>query len=254
MPKTWDEIAQQKYNRRLIAAEIKWDGDKTSDSIEVPFGNMRPVLIAVDNQTPSALTATLEYLVTYNDGNAQAVISEEDGGAVTVTVAEAGKEGNDYSIAVVLPEDPEAATDLAVDLVGSVIVITLAVKEDGEEFIPDDTKNTATLIAAAITNDLEGFTAEVTTAGKFTKEIAPVQFTGGLVPVWGELVDADGDAIGFDVATASEGEGEDEIEAATACFGPVEAWPRFYGGRLTLSASGTPPDEDTITRVFVQQT
>jgi hypothetical protein len=65
-------------------------------------------------------------------------------GVVTITAAAAGPAGN-YPVSVVNGTGADSA--LAVALVGGTIVVTLGT--DAEE-APDDTKNTATLVRAAI--------------------------------------------------------------------------------------------------------
>jgi hypothetical protein len=229
MIKSWAELTQ----RTLAKSIIEWDGVAKSKNVNVPVAR-NPVLIVLDNKSKSALTATLQQLVTIDDTNASATI-----GDITITADEAGAQGNEYSVEVVVPESAEA-TDLVVELTNKVITITLAVDATGT---PDDTKNTVELIIAAINAEetgIEGFTASGT-GTVISAAVEPVQFTGGTTEVWVDFFSLEETAISISVAAEK-----------TACFGPFQSFPKFLKGRITLSADSAPTDKET-TRVIVQE-
>jgi hypothetical protein len=245
LPKSWAQLSQ----RTLVLQKITWDGKIDSATVDVPPAR-GPVLIAIDNadQAEESLTVTLEQKVRIDDTNASAQISEGDG-VVTVTCDEPGPDGEKYSIKVVVPE-VDAATDLEVALEGMVIVVTLAMKADNDTFIPDDVKNTAALVAAAINGEegeeetgIPGFTAEASGGGStpFTDAVDPVQFSGGTTEIYFSQYDAEGQELKLTVA------GEQR-----RIFGPFDYFPRFLGGKITLTAAETPVDKD-VTIVQVQE-
>lgn len=242
LPQSWTQLSQ----RTLALKKITWDGDTKTDTVIVPPAR-GPVLIAIDNagQTEEALTITLEQKVRIDDSNASAQISEGDG-VVTVTCDEPGIEGEKYSIKVVVPE-ADKATDLEVALEGTVITVTLAMKADSDTFIPDDTKNTAALVAAAINGEGEtgipGFTAEASGGGAtpFTDAVEPVQFSGGTTDIYFPQYDSEGQELALTVT------GEQR-----RIFGPFDYFPRFLGGKITLTASDAPTNKD-VTVVLVQE-
>lgn len=229
MIKSWAEVSQ----RTLVKSTVEWDGEVKSLTIDVPVAR-KPVLIVLDNQSKSALTATLQQLVTIDDTNASATV---DG--LTITADEAGAQGNEYSINAIVPKSEEA-TDLAIELIDKTIAITLAVDETGT---PDDTKNTVAA-AVAIINDaetgLDGFTASGT-MGTVSATVEPVKFAGGTTEVWADYFELEETA--FSLTGAAE---------KVRCFGPFQAFPKFLKGRITLSADSAPTDKET-TRVIVQE-
>lgn len=245
-PKSWADLSQ----RTLAIKTITWDGEKNVDTVTIPSAR-GPVLIAIDNegQAEEELTVTLEQKVRVDDTNAYAQIGEGDAGVVTVTCDKPGSDGDKYSIKVVVPE-VDKATDLEVALEGTVIVVTLAMKADNDTFIPDDEKNTAALIAAAINGEegeedsgIPGFTAEASGGGAtpFTDEVDPVQFSGGTTDIYFPQYDSDGQELELTVA------GEQR-----RIFGPFDYFPRFLGGKITLTATEAPTDKD-VTIVHVSE-
>jgi len=243
LPQSWTQLSQ----KTLALETITWDGKKKADTVTVPPAR-GPVLIAIDNagQAEKALTVTLGQKVRIDDTNASAQIGEGDTGVVTVTCDEPGLEGEKYSIKVVVPE-ADKATDLEVALEGTVITVTLAMKADSDTFIPDDTKNTAALVAAAINGEGEtgipGFTAEASGGGAtpFTDAVEPVQFSGGTTDIYFPQYDSEGQELALTVT------GEQR-----RIFGPFDYFPRFLGGKITLTASEAPTDKD-VTVVQVQE-
>lgn len=245
LPKSWLGLSQ----RTVAVKTITWDGEKKVGTITLPPVR-GPVLIAVDNNDQAqALTVTLQQKLRVDDTNASAQIGEGETGVVTVTVDEPGPDGEKYSIKVVVPE-VDAATDLEVALEGMVIVVTLAMKADNDTFIPDDVKNTAALVAAAINGEegeeetgIPGFTAEASGGGStpFTDAVDPVQFSGGTTEIYFSQYDAEGQELKLTVA------GEQR-----RIFGPFDYFPRFLGGKITLTAAETPVDKD-VTIVQVQE-
>ena len=228
-PKSWGEANQ----RKLIHRVLKWDGEATVQTVDIPLAS-KPVSIAVDNQSGKALTLTFAHLIRTDDTQASAKVSTDDDSFYTVTVEEPGKAGDEYMVQHVLPEDPEEATDIEVELKGKLITVTLAVKADNGDFIPDDDKNTAALIAAEI-DALDGFsaTADGNGSGVFSDAMDdPISFSGGTTPRWASLYDSQGLALSISIA--------DQIRRI---YGPFHYFPRFLGGRLTLTATGTPDAE-----------
>lgn len=246
MPQSWTQLSQ----RTLALETITWDGKKKADTVTVPPAR-GPVLIAIDNadQAEEALTVKLEQMLRIDDTNASAQIGEGETGVVTVTCDEPGSDGDKYSIKVIVPE-VDAATDLEVALEGTVIVVTLAMKADSDTFIPDDSKNTAALVAAAINGEpgvedsgIPGFTAEASSGGAtpFTDAVEPVQFSGGTTDIYFPQYDSEGQELALTVT------GEQR-----RIFGPFDYFPRFLGGKITLTASEAPTDKD-VTVVQVQE-
>ena len=100
--------------------------------------------------------------------------------------------------------------------------------------LSDDDKNTAALIAAEI-DALDGFSAEADGdgSGVFSDPMdEPIPFSGGTTPRWASLYDDQGQALSISIA--------DQIRRI---YGPFHYFPRFLGGRLTLTATGTPDAE-----------
>jgi len=228
-PKSWGEANQ----RKLIHRVLKWDGEATVQTVDIPLAS-KPVSIAVDNQSGKELTLTFAHLVRIDDTQASAKVGTGDDSFYTVTVDKPGKTGNEYMIQHVLPEDPEEATDIEVELKGKLITVTLAVKADNGDFIPDDDKNTAILIAAEV-DKLDGFTAthDGDGSGIFSDATDdPIFFSGGTTPRWASLYDSQGLELSISIT--------DNIRRV---YGPFHYFPRFLGGRLTLTATGTPDAE-----------
>ena len=236
IPKSWAQVNQ----RQLVKATIEWDGTLDEAEVLIPTA-VKPILIAVDNVPNVAMTLTLEHLIRIDNTNASADIGEGTDGVVTITADDAGALGDTYTVEVVVPEGAEEATDVVVALTDTAIVITLAVDALGD---PDNAKNTATLIAAAI-NDAEtglaDFTAEASGdgSGTFATAIEAVKFTGGTTEIWAEVAAADGTALEYDVPVKSK-----------VVFGPIEHFPRWLGGRIAIEAASAPTENDvTIVQV-----
>lgn len=229
-PKSWGEANQ----RKLIHRILEWDGEGTAQTVDIPLAS-KPVSIAVDNQSGKALTLTFAHLIRTDDTQASAKVSTDDDSFYTVTVEEPGKAGDEYMVQHVLPEDPEAATDIEVELKGKLITVTLAVKADNGDFIPDDDKNTAALIAAEV-DKLDGFTAthDGDGSGIFSDATDPIPFSGGTTERWASLYNDQGNELSISIA--------DKLRRV---YGPFAYFPRFLGGRLTLTATGTPDDDKT---------
>lgn len=236
LPKTWGEINQ----RRLAHQVIKWDGAAKVQTVDLPL-TTKPVHVAVDNQSGQTLALTLAHLLRIDDTNASAKVGEGANSFYTVSVDEPGADGEKYSIQHVLPVDTEGETDLEIDLTDNLITITLAVDASGN---PDNNKNTAKLIANAI-NDaetgLEGFTAtyDGDGSGVFAEATEPIGFTGGTTERWASLYNSEGTALSISIT--------DNIRRV---YGPYYYFPRYLGGRVTLTA-GTAPEDKTITIVQI---
>lgn len=230
--KKWTEV-----NQRLIGVgAVEWDGDITSGYIPVKVST-RPVMILVQNKPDTALTMTLEHYIRTDDTIASAQIGEGENGVITVSADEPGAWADNVSVAVTLPEDPQGATELDAYWINGVIKVVLAVDELGA---PDDTANTAALIATAI-SEIPGYTAEASGDGSgiFDTEIEAVKLTGGATEIWAEMTAAGGAAVSFTIGAKK-----------THVFGPVSGFPRWKGGRIKLTA-GSAPTEDTVTTVEV---
>ena len=229
-PKSWGEANQ----RKLIHRVLKWDGEATVQTVDIPLAS-KPVSIAVDNQSGKELTLTLAHLLRIDDTNASAKVGEGANSFYTVSVDEPGADGEKYSIQHVLPVDTEGETDLEIDLTDNLITITLAVDASGN---PDNNKNTAKLIADAINDGetgLKGFTAEYDGVGSgvFTQAHEnPIPFTGGTTERWASLYNSEGLELSISIT-----------DKARRIYGPFHYFPRFLGGRLTLTATGTPDAE-----------
>lgn len=220
------------FNKTVVDETITWDGENDTQYIIVPLTRMLvPSFIAVKS-TP-AITLSLEHYFADEDAQSTVTIGDEEGGQVTITAADEGDLG--YIVKVVLPEDPEGATDLDADLDDEtgVLTITLAVDAEGD---PDDTKNTASAIATKVAT-LEEFTTEKDTDGVIGE--GEYEFTGGIVPWWADTTDPDGEAYALPISASGSG-----------VFGPFPAWPRGLKGRIKVTAT-TPSDGDT-TRILVQ--
>lgn len=89
-----------------------------------------------------------------NATKAKATIGSGDNGTVTITCDSVGTEGNNYEVAIVISEEANAA--MSAEIVSNVITITLGTGSSAG--VVDSAKNTATLIATAI-SALESFTA-----------------------------------------------------------------------------------------------
>lgn len=110
-----------------------------------------------------------------NTNSATNTIGSGDNGTITITVDKYGTEGNDYTVEVVIGDG--ASVDLSAELTDTNLVITLAT--DSEE-AADDTKNTATLVTAAI-EAIDGLSAVASGTGATALSAAEESslFTGG---------------------------------------------------------------------------
>jgi len=110
-----------------------------------------------------------------NKAKASIAIGSGDNGVVTTTYDNYGETGNDYSLEVVVGSGNNIA--MSAELTGTKITVTLGTGVAGAV---DDTKNTATLIAAEITA-LDGFTATASGTGAtaFTTAITEDVLSGG---------------------------------------------------------------------------
>lgn len=232
-PKSWSEVNQ----RKLIHRVLEWDGDATIQTVDIPLTS-RPVNIAVDNQSGKSLTLTFAHLIRIDDTRASAKVGEGANSFYTVTIDTPGKAGDGYAIQHILPEEPQEETDIEVGLKGKLITVTLAVKADNDDFIPDPDKNTAILIAAEV-DKLDGFTAthDGDGSGIFSDATDPIPFSGGTTERWASLYNDQGNELSISIA--------DKLRRV---YGPFSYFPRFLGGRLTLTATGAPNDK-TITIV-----
>lgn len=237
LPKSFREIQEDRYNRTLLYRDIEWDGESEEVEIEIPVST-QPVLIAIDNAQEQQLTATFEQLIKLTPVGATATIGDPAVATITVTCETPGLEGEKYKIIVVNAEETDA--DLSAALEDDIITVTLATNASGE---PDDTKNTAASVATEIAK-IEGFTAEAVGSGvivAFGEGDEPVQFSGGLSPTWASLYDSEGSQLSLTIAGKT-----------AKVFGTFDYFLRFYGGKITLTATSA-PEADGLTTVIVQE-
>lgn len=238
LPKSFREIQEKRFNNTLFKQDIVWDGESEEVEIEIPVST-QPVLIAIDNVQDESLTATFEQLIKQTPVGATAIIGDPDGATITVTCETPGLEGEKYKIIVVNAEEADA--DLSAELEDNLITVTLGTDAEGE---PDDDKNTATLVATEIAK-INGFSAEASDDGSgiisaFSDD-EPLQFSGGMDDTWAPLYDSEGNELSL------------EIDGETArVFGPFDYFPRFLGGKITLTAESAPA-KDGLTTVIVQE-
>ncbi len=236
LPKSFREIQEDRHNRTLLYRDIEWDGESEEVEIEIPVST-QPVLIAINNVQGKELTATFDQKIILTPVRATATIGDPEVATITVTCETPGLEGEKYKIIVVNAEEADA--DLSAELEDDLITVTLGTDEGG---LPDDEKNAASLVVAEIA-EIEGFTAKASGGG--TGVIAaidePVPFTGGLSPAWASLYDAEGSELSLTIA------GE-----TAKVFGTYDYFLRFYGGKITLTASSA-PEADSLTTVIVQE-
>jgi len=110
---------------------------------------------------------------------ATAEIGSGDNGTVTITAAAVGVAANDFTIEVKINETASQA--LAANKTGDVYTVTLGTDSEGD---PDDTKNTATLVAAALDAlDDIGAAASGTGATALDEAEAVKNLAGGVEPV-----------------------------------------------------------------------
>ncbi len=234
-PKSWGEANQLK----LVHHTIEWDEEATSAEVLVPLAS-RPVNIAVDNQSNQALGLTFAHLLRVDHAQAIATIAADGSEKLTLAYKDPGPAGNEYSVEIVVPDE---AAELTVTLDGKLITISLATKEDSEDegtIIPDDTANTLAAVYASLTDALDDLFT-VTYEGDdppedvFKAAVPPVLFTGDATPVYAPLYDADGDELEITVPAKT-----------TRVYGPFAYFPRFLGGKLTLTTDTTPEGATTV--------
>ena len=236
LPKSFREIRESRYNKTLLSKDIVWDGVLKKVEIEVPVST-QPVLIAINNVQDQALTATFDQKIILTPVGATATIGDPEVETITVTCGTPGLDGEKYKIIAVNAEEESA--ELSAVLEDNLITVTLGTNAEG---LPDDTKNIASLVVTEIAK-IEGFTAEASGDGNgvIAAIEEPVSFTGGLSPTWAPLYDSEGNQLSLTIA------GE-----TAKVFGPFDYFPRFYGGKITLTAA-TEPGKDGLTTVIIQE-
>ncbi len=257
-PRQWSAIWAEKHNRELLKKTVKW-GKDTSEVVDLPMPvGHDSVLLAIDNQTDKSLTGTIAQLLRFDDANGSAVITCEPEGegepeseTITITslVKGVGKDsperirfaldagGEDAIISPtveVLPYGTAGRTE---------VLITLVVDGEGQ---PDPSANTASAIVAAIEGG-EGLMDILSAqySGEGTGVVSAndddtIDFTGGQEAIWAPLYDSDG--VELELVVNDE---------ECIVFGPFNYFPRFLGGRLTLTA-GEAPTEDGVVVVQMQ--
>ena len=235
LPESWAEIRQKKGNRTIVDTIIQWDGEKLSDIVEIPVPpNLGPVLIAVNNVQSEPLVLTFSHYLRIACGYAFAQIGEGENGVITITSDTPGS--NDYFIEITTVEGDNRSLIVAIHPILAGQIISVCLGTDGEG-LPDDTKNTAELIAEIIDN-LTGFSATYSGTGEtpITERIEAIQFEGGIIETWAILYDSEGN----DIEVTIPGE-------KVRVYGPFYHFPRFLKGRITLTADFAPSAEETTT-------
>lgn len=215
----------------------KWDGVASTLAIEVPIVSGM-LLAAVSNQSGRELTATCDYLVDRYADNARAQIGSGTDGVVTITHDVPGREGDTFTVLVRTLDEPGPLSAFRME---GQLTILLAVDDEG----PIDEENTAALVAAAINDGAREFTAVASGSGSgVVEEIdAPVPFTGGMVDVWAPLYGLDDQKVSLTIP-------DDSFRV----YELPRHFPRFLGGRLTLTAASAPAvDTTTWVRVVASQ-
>lgn len=141
------------------------------------FGRLDPSGgISMPVNTPIVITnASAAFNDTTGSTSATGVIGSGGNGTVTTTVTAVGTAGNSYTIQVVLGVGLNVALSAAV--VGTAITVTLGTDGAGAT---DATKNTATLVAAAV-DAIAAITSVASGTGATALTLAegPTTFTGG---------------------------------------------------------------------------
>jgi hypothetical protein len=239
MPKSFAEIRAEKSNYPILKEVIEWDGLAESAKVEVPAIGGH-CLIAVENGSDQALTLTFEHRTYYEEFNASAQLTTNGTDTIEISIDEPGPEGNEYSIEVKLGDYDGADIPLsaALDAETKKITVTLATGATGGI----DAENTANDVATVL-NEIPGITATVDGEGTgvIVPTVSDVSFEGGyaesLVPIYG-LDDQE-----LELTVAAE---------KSKTFVPIEYFPRFLGGVITLTA-GTAPTDETTTTVFIRE-
>ena len=239
MPKSFKEIRAEQSNYPVLKQVIEWDGVADSATVEVPAIGGH-CLIAVENGSDQALTLAFEHRVYYEEFNASAQLTTDGSDTIEISIDEPGPEGNEYSIGVALGTyvDEDIPLSASLDPDTKKITVTLATGSTGSI----DAENTADDVAAVL-NEIPGITAEAT--GEGTGVIAPtdgdVSFEGGyaesLVSVYG-LNDQE-----LKLTVAAE---------KSRAFEPLDYFPRFYGGVITLTAAEAPTNKK-VTTVYIRE-
>jgi hypothetical protein len=156
-------------------ANITLDDNEDDDAIVLTAidggtaGNGITVAVTVPDAPNAILSHTQTnrafVILTATDSGDSATVDIGEGanGTVTVTRDAAGIEGNTWDIQVIAPtaEDADLAASITFANARPRIIVSLGTDSEGD---PDDAKNTATLIAAAI-DDLAGFSAAASGTG-----------------------------------------------------------------------------------------
>jgi hypothetical protein len=162
-------------------------GQTTSDPVNLgALGSLRRLIALVT--APATLTGTVKAEVAAI-GWVAGTIGAGANGVVTVRANQLAEPDSAFTIEILLPTDPDL--DLEATITSGAIVVSLGTDGLGD---PDDTKNTAALIAAAI-DALPNLvaTASGTGATPLDAAVAEAPLTG---PVYGTLV-IDGSDLAF---------------------------------------------------------
>jgi len=239
MPKSFAEIRAEKSNYPVLKEVIEWDGLAESAKVEVPAIGGH-CLIAVENGSDQALTLTFEHRTYYEEFNASAQLTTDGTDTIEISIDEPGPGGNDYSIGVALGTyvDEDIPLSAALDPDTKKITVTLATGSTGGI----DAENTADDVAAVL-NEIPGITATVDGDGEdvVAVTVSDVSFEGGyaesLVPIYG-LNDQE-----LELTVAAE---------KSRAFEPLDYFPRFLGGVITLTAAEAPTDKK-VTTVYIRE-
>ncbi len=205
-------------------------------------GNDYAIEVALASENNKALSVAMAdkvitvILGTTTDGTkATATIGSGESGTITITVDAAGVDGNTYTVEVKIAET--ATTPASATLTEKALVVTLGTGD--EAGVPDNTQNTAVIIAEAI-DQITGLTAVASGADPLTQAEAEKPFAGGGQPladnsknttalIEAAINHAETGIKGFTAAKSGDGSGS--ISTVTAK--PVQ----FTGGTTDIYAS-----------------
>jgi hypothetical protein len=216
----------------VTADEKGIEGNDYALAVALAAENGKAMSVAMADKV---ITVTLG--TTADGTKAAATIGSGANSTVTITVDAAGVDGNAYTVEVKVAET--ASTPASATLTDKALVVTLGTGDEGG--VPDNTQNTAAIIAGAI-NQITGLTAEALGTGldPLTEAEAEKSFADGGQPLADDskntaaLIEAainhaETGIKGFTAAKSGNGDGA--ISTATA--EPIQ----FTGGTTDIYAS-----------------
>lgn len=239
MPKSFKEIRAEQSNYPVLKQVIEWDGVADSATVEVPAIGGH-CLIAVENGSDQALTLAFEHRVYYEEFNAAAQLTTDGSDTIEISIDEPGPEGNEYSIEVKLGDydDADIPLSAALDAETKKITVILATGATGGI----DAENTAADVAAVL-NEIPGITATVDGDGEdvVAVTVSDVSFEGGYAESLSSVYGLNDQELELTVAAEK-----------SRAFEPLDYFPRFLGGVITLTATEAPTDKK-VTTVYIRE-